>query len=80
MLFAKWNTDDGNTENQSYYGMFKCKPNAAQQEPYQIHTSAEASSGILLISHFPAKGPQGKRCTFEKLNAEWNTNNGDTPN
>lgn len=78
MLAGERDTDDGNEEQKTKAYMGNRYPEAAEQEPDNIHEGIEAPTGRRRGYRGTAKGPEHKRSELKTLQAEGNANDGET--
>ena len=77
MNLSKWDADDGNTENEAVEDVGEPYPDAANDEPQDIHEDAQTAWLRWLPFHFRAERPDGQHTQFQALQAEGDADDGD---
>ena len=79
VLLAERNADDGDAQYDAEHQVGKADPDAAQQNPEDVHDDAQASAGLRSGLDFLAERAEGQQTDFEGLYTERNTDDSNAP-
>lgn len=74
MLQPEWNTDYGDTKYHTEYQMGEADPNAANQNPNDIHQHTEATAIIRATAHLASERAECQYGQFQSLKTKRNAN------
>ena len=67
MLPGKWNTNNGNKQNDAEANMYHCSIQPTTKQPDSIAQQTKATGAARITNHLPAKRPQHQPCDFKTL-------------
>ena len=70
MHLSEWDADDGDTEYEAVEDVGEPYPDAANEEPQDIHKNAQTARLRWLPFHFRTKWPDGQHTQLQALQAE----------
>jgi hypothetical protein len=73
---SEWDSDDGNAENEAIEDVGEPYPDAANEEPQDIHENAQTARLRWLPFHFRTERPDGQHSQFQALQAEGDADDG----
>ena len=76
VLLAEGDADDGDIEQAAEEYVREPYPDAADEEPQDIHSGVQTAAGGLLL-HLRAKGPQSQESELQRLQTEGDSDDGD---
>ena len=74
---SEWDADDGNTEYETVEDVGEPYPDAANEEPQDIHENAQTAWLWWLPFYFRTERPDGQHTQFQALQAERDADDGD---
>ena len=77
VLQSERNADDGDAEDESEEEVADGEPEAADDNPKQVHEQGQTSGARVFLTYLFAEGPQGQFGEFDELPSEGKTDDGD---
>ena len=77
MHLSEWDANDGDAEYEAVEDVGEPYPDAANEEPQDIHENAQTAWLRLPPFHFRAEWPDGQHTQLQALQAERDADNGD---
>ena len=78
MLAGKWDSNNGNKQNDTEENMYHRSIQPTTKQPYNIAQQIKATGASRITNHLPPKRPQHQPCDFKTLQTPGNTNNSNT--
>ena len=76
MLSAKWNSYDGNAQEDAKHQMGKTNPDTSQENPKNIHDDTQTASRLRRSLNAFAKRAESQEAQFQSLDTKWNADDG----
>lgn len=70
MLSAERNADNRDAQQQPEKQMCQADPKATDEDPDHIHDQAKATTGIAVVRHLAAEGPESEHSQLQRLQPE----------